>query len=385
MIASTVTKATAIAAVCLGCMAFPAVAQQKKAYTVTINMPAKMLGHYDRTTIKVSESSGVREIAEVNMTDGKAEVKGETEGSRVAYFVMGDNHGFSVPFILEGGDISISMNGNFITASETTPLNKEMASFHKDEAEVTKKYKQMVEELKHDTTLTQVEKGQQMYTIMEDEAKATLEVTRQYCARNKDNAVGALLFLNNFSVKDNDLNAAETLYKELGQENRSLKEVSDLYSRVKAHHLWKEGMPFKDVEYPHGTVDGKDAKLSDYVGKGKYVLVDFWASWCSACRATIPHVKATYEAFKDKGLDCVSICVWDKRPKSLQAIKEEAMPWTQLIDEKSTSGTTYGFNAIPQIMLFSPDGKVLKMNINGYHVMDEVKEAMSLAAANPKE
>lgn len=372
----TFVKAAVLAAVCTAGWPYNASAQQTRPYTINIDIPSKSLGHFDKTSIKVSELQSVREIADVKLTDGKAVVKGETSGNRVAYFVMGDNHGFSVPFILEEGDISISMSGNFISASETTPLNKELGRFRQDVSAAGAKFKKQREELKADTALTQVERGQRMYTIMEDEAKATLEVTRQYCARNKDNAVGALLFLGNYSVKDNDLNAAETLYNELGQDNRRLKEVSDLYARVKAHHLWKEGMPYKDVAYPKGTVDGKDARLSDFVGKGKYVLIDFWASWCSACRATIPHVKATYEALKDKGLDCVSICVWDKRPNALRAIKEEAMPWTQLIDEKGASGTAYGFNAIPQIMLISPDGRVLKMNINGYHVIDEVKAAM---------
>lgn len=365
-----------VLAACLALTSATATAQQKQTYTLTIDLPTTVLKGVDKYSLKVSEPDGVREVADVQLVDGKAVVKGEVDGSRVAYFVMGDNHGFSVPFILECGDISITMNGNFLSTSESTPLNKEVARYRKALSDATAKFRQQEADLKTDTTMTQVEKGQKMYDIMTDEAKTTLEVTRQYCAANKDNAVSALLFLGNYSVKDNDFDAAETLYGALGEKTRSLKEVSDLYARVKASHLWKEGMPMKDVEYPKGTVDGKDVRLSDYVGKGKYVLVDFWASWCSACRATIPYVKATYEALKDKGFDCVSICVWDKRPKSLKAIEEEAMPWTQLIDEKSSSATTYGFNAIPQIMLFSPDGKVLKMNINGYHVMEEVKEAM---------
>ncbi len=122
------------------------------------------------------------------------------------------------------------------------------------------------------------------------------------------------------------------------------------------------GDMFKDfaVEY-----EGKTSRLSDYVGKGQYVLVDFWASWCGSCRKEIPNLIAAYNKHKGQGLQVLGIAAWDKPEATLKAIEEEKVPYPQIINSQQIATDLYGITGIPEIILFAPDGKILRRGLRG--------------------
>lgn len=132
------------------------------------------------------------------------------------------------------------------------------------------------------------------------------------------------------------------------------------------------GKPYVDIE---GINDQKEAsKLSDFINKGHYTLVDFWASWCGPCRRAMPGLKKIYETYKDKGLQVVGIAVWDKWDDHLQAVAKDELPWPQIFNEKATE--PYGINGIPQIMLIGPNGIIAARDLHGEEMITKMLDEL---------
>ena len=94
------------------------------------------------------------------------------------------------------------------------------------------------------------------------------------------------------------------------------------------------------------TNDGVTQRLSDFAGKGKYTLVDFWASWCGPCRRQIPVIKSLKEKYGDR-LDVVGIAVWDEADDTRRAIEEEGITWPTVLNAGTVPTDLYGIMGIP--------------------------------------
>ena len=134
-----------------------------------------------------------------------------------------------------------------------------------------------------------------------------------------------------------------------------------------------EGKMFKDFEAEY---EGKVSKLSDYVGKGKYVLVDFWASWCGPCKAEIPNLIKVYNQYKGEKFDVLGVATWDKPEDTKKAIEQMGIPYPQMMNAQKAGSDAYGITGIPQIILFGPDGKIVKRNLRGEGIEKAVAEVL---------
>lgn len=134
-----------------------------------------------------------------------------------------------------------------------------------------------------------------------------------------------------------------------------------------------EGKMFKDFEAEY---DGKVTKLSDYVGKGKYVLVDFWASWCGPCRAEIPNIIKVYNQYKGDKFEVLGVATWDKPADTQKAIEQLGIAYPQMLNAQKAGSDAYGITGIPQIILFGPDGKIVKRNLRGAEIERVVSEVL---------
>ncbi|MEG2755044.1 MAG: TlpA disulfide reductase family protein [Mucinivorans sp.] len=193
----------------------------------------------------------------------------------------------------------------------------------------------------------------------------------------------------NFSANQTNVFGLKLLWDKLVQEQYSVVQIDSLINlngslaqnfgmiqRTREAAVNREntsqGKMFVDFEAV--TLDGSATKLSDYVGNGKYVLVDFWASWCGPCRAEIPVINEVYQTYKDKGLIVLSVNVWDSKKECEKSIIDLGMNWNHIACFDNQAPTdTYGINGIPHIILFAPDGTIEARELRG----DELKETVA--------
>lgn len=134
---------------------------------------------------------------------------------------------------------------------------------------------------------------------------------------------------------------------------------------------------FKDARL--ATLKGDSISLSNYVGKHKYVLVDFWASWCGPCMREMPNVKAAYEKYKNRGLEIVSISLDRDKAAWEAAVKRVGITWPQATDYNSQGSkvaTLYGVQYIPYIVVFDKNGKMVAKNLHGEALLQKLEELM---------
>ena len=188
--------------------------------------------------------------------------------------------------------------------------------------------------------------------------------------RNKDNAVGAWAIAN-WNLEPAQFDSVLNLAGETLKANPLIKMMIQQQEILKKT---AEGAMFTDftIEQP----DGSKVSLSDYVGKGKYVLVDFWASWCGPCRAEIPNIKELYDKYHSKGLDVLGVAVWDKVEDTQKAIKELGIVWPQIINAQQIPTELYGIQGIPHIILFAPDGTIVARDLREEAMKEKVAEVM---------
>lgn len=264
-----------------------------------------------------------------------------------------------LPLILEAGKILVDIEHRKVKG---TPLNNRLNAFNeKMEAEfqpLVAKYRAAKDEDK-----------EAAYT------EAMSYLRKAYDAQfrsNLNNALGVSALLNLMGGQVGLI--PQTIREYLGMATPQMLAVPAVAKAVKgfeALEATSAGKPYIDVE---GINDEeKPSKLSDFVSKGHYTLVDFWASWCGPCRRAMPGLKRIYEQYKADGLQIVGLAVWDKWDAHLKAVADLALPWPQIFNEKATE--PYGVNGIPQIMLIAPNGTIVARDLHGEESITALLEA----------
>ena len=162
----------------------------------------------------------------------------------------------------------------------------------------------------------------------------------------------------------------DSLYALAGDFVRNHPDIVREHERLEQLERTAIGAMFTDFTIEHGNADGSPVSLSDYVGKGKYVLVDFWASWCGPCKEEMPVLKEVYKRFKGDKFEIVGIAVSDKRADTEAIVPQLGITWPVIYDAQSIPTEIYGVNAIPHIILFGPDGRIVARELRGEKIAE---------------
>ncbi|PLW98061.1 MAG: hypothetical protein C0593_06875 [Marinilabiliales bacterium] len=210
--------------------------------------------------------------------------------------------------------------------------------------------------------------------IGEEIEEGQRSVIREF-AKNNSSSLANLFYLNKLDI-NKELDLFEEVNANLMANFPENVYVQELNYTVTAEATMKPGKPAPDFELE--SPDGELIKVSDY--RGKYLLLDFWASWCGPCRRENPKVVALYNEFKDKGFEILGVSLDDDRDKWLGAIEDDGLIWDHVSDLKkwqSAPAKLYAVRAIPHTVLVDPEGNIVAVKLRGGELRYKLEELLN--------
>ncbi len=275
-------------------------------------------------------------------------------------------------FILENGDIRVDLQKH--NQPSGTLLNDKVAQLALAEDSVSELIARRSQEIKEQCGNDEQAFDCQMKEFIRQQRESIANKCADFYEGHWDDAFGYALLYSEFFDFIPPVQQKALLAK-FGNWLKSTRTVQKISKRIEAQEKTAEGMPYTDIT---GTdAEGKPVALSNFMGKGNYVLMDMWASWCGPCKREIPNLAKLQNQYKDKGLTVIGIFVWDKEENLKKAMDSEGVTWPQIVDSENKSAHVYGVDGIPHIILFSPDGTILKRNLRGDTMIKTVEEIMN--------
>ena len=318
----------------------------------------------------------------VPVVDGKFAIDVPADVTAMAT-VSAANYGTS--FISDGTPLTVVLDEEtkVTSAYPEISVNEKLVAFNEASKAYVEKYRTTQQEIKDAEDKTDQEKEQALNEFYESFFAEYNEYNKKTYTENTDNFV-ALYALQSLigEFEDPELDSLLNLLAPALQEHKF---VQGMQQAIKARINTAEGKPF--IDFTVNSVVGMtrsvppqpkyaEVKFSDYVGKGKYILVDFWAPWCGPCKREIPNLKAVYDKYAGKNFDILSIAVWERQPVqvTIDTAAELGMNWSHINNAGSVPTEIYGVEGIPHLMLIGPDGTILK---RGFHGAEGINAAVA--------
>lgn len=325
------------------------------------------LQSYDGTNMMKLDSAIVK--------NGVFEFKGVPDSlveHRFVTYTKGDKR-MSAMLFVENGDIQVVLDPEKSKISGT-PNNDVLQQFSEMYSAISKELNEAYMRSRMDSTLTEAQ-CDSVELALEQKQEDGLEKIFGLVAANVDKPAGVYL-LSSFGPSF-DVKKMQPLFDRIPAAYASQPEIVSLKEYVETAVKTAEGEKY--IDFTLESPEGKPVKLSDYVSKNAYTLIDFWASWCGPCKREMPTVVEAYNKYKGKGFGVVGVSLDNNGESWKKAIKDLNMTWPQMSDLKGwecEGAALYGVRAIPATLLVDQQGTIIARNLRGSALMKKLSELM---------
>lgn len=387
-----------IFALCLGLsmVSYSNQAQTKKAAPQSYILEGTIKGLADGTTIELipgATHSSETAVAETTSKDGKFSFTGKLKEPRLFYLSFGKNKGY-IPVLVENSKIKltaeaetskenerINFKNEVVTGSKANDyfkketafreeLNNDYAAYHKGTETISNLYakartagnKKQMDSIGNSPEWKKFEADEKAFFAKVQSSSENL------IAKHKATWWGPFFMLTQYSYFTPDQKPVFAQFSETAK--------NSYYGQLVEKEVNPKSLVGTNFSnFALNDKDGKAYNVKDIIAGKKYILIDFWASWCGPCRKEIPNLKTAYAAYSDKGFEILSISI-DKDQKAwLKALGQENMQWHNLLDDNKVSNA-FNVKTIPATYLVDSKGIIISDNLRGAALEEKLKELL---------